>query len=76
MKKDRAGLLTQYKARELRAVMCKYGRGDLLMLSHYDLRMLLEAEGDDQTEDIQSAEASESSKQSFSGVRVRARTIR
>ena len=32
--------------------MRKYGRGDLLMLSHYDLRMLLEAEGDDQTEDI------------------------
>ena len=30
--------------------MHKYGRGDLL--SHYDLRILLEAEGDDQTEDI------------------------
>jgi hypothetical protein len=35
--------------RELRAVWLKQGRGDLL--SHYDLRVLLEAVGDDTTEE-------------------------
>jgi hypothetical protein len=41
LKKDRTGLECQCKARELRAVRLKQARGDVL--SHYDLRILLEA---------------------------------
>ena len=50
LKKDRAGLECQCKARELRAVRLKQARGDVL--SHYDLRVLLEAgEGNTKTEE-------------------------
>ena len=50
LKKDRTGLECQCKARELRAVRLKQARGDVL--SHYDLRVLLEAgEGNTTTEE-------------------------
>jgi hypothetical protein len=50
VKKDRTGLECQCKARELRAVRLKQARGDVL--SHYDLRVLLEAgEGNTTTEE-------------------------
>ena len=50
LKKDRAGIVHQCKARELRAVRLKQGRGDTL--SYYDLRILLQArEGDDTAEE-------------------------
>ena len=50
MKKNRTGLVCQCKARELRAVRLKQARGDVL--SHYDLRVLLEAgEGNTTTEE-------------------------
>ena len=49
LKKDRAGLECQCKARELRAVRLKQARGDVL--SHYDLRVLLEAGEGNTTEE-------------------------
>jgi hypothetical protein len=50
LKKDRTGLECQCKAKELRAVRFKKARGDVL--SHYDLRVLLEAgEGNTTTEE-------------------------
>ena len=50
LKKNRTGLVCQCKARELRAVRLNQARGDVL--SHYDLRVLLEAgEGNTTTEE-------------------------
>ena len=49
LKKDRTGLVSWCKVRELQAVRLKQGRGDLL--SHYDMRVLLKAVGYDTTEE-------------------------